>query len=119
MGCLLGGLGGELCGVSQVFRRKVEACFAEITTRPAVCLERQRAATFQPTLTRGNWPACSRTAGRGPRFAAGSAGNAALLKAMLRCSFSVGGQTLTVRQHERHTGLQLTSLLHSAESSNP
>jgi TetR/AcrR family transcriptional repressor of nem operon len=39
MGCLLGGLGQELSGVSEVFRRKVEWCFSEIAGRIAVCLE--------------------------------------------------------------------------------
>jgi TetR/AcrR family transcriptional regulator, transcriptional repressor for nem operon len=39
LGCLLGGLGQELSGVSEVFRRKVEWCFAEIAWRIASCLE--------------------------------------------------------------------------------
>lgn len=39
LGCLLGGLGQELSGVSEVFRRKVEWCFAEIARRIAVCLK--------------------------------------------------------------------------------
>lgn len=39
LGCLLGGLGQELSGVSQVFRRKVEQCFAEIAERIAGCLD--------------------------------------------------------------------------------
>ncbi|HEX9165051.1 MAG TPA: TetR family transcriptional regulator C-terminal domain-containing protein [Gemmatimonadales bacterium] len=42
MGCLLGGLGQELSGVSDVFRRKIEACFTAIATRLAVCLEEAR-----------------------------------------------------------------------------
>lgn len=42
MGCLLGGLGQELSGVSEVFRRKVEWCFSEIAGRIAVCLEDAR-----------------------------------------------------------------------------
>ena len=42
LGCLLGGLGQELSGVSEVFRRKVEQCFAEIARRIAVCLEEAR-----------------------------------------------------------------------------
>lgn len=42
MGCLLGGLGQELSGVSEVFRRKVEGCFAEIARRLAGCLEEAR-----------------------------------------------------------------------------
>lgn len=39
LGCLLGGLGQELSGVSEVFRRKVEQCFTEIARRIAGCLE--------------------------------------------------------------------------------
>ena len=42
MGCLLGGLGQELSGVSEVFRRKIEGCFADIAARLAVCLEEAR-----------------------------------------------------------------------------
>jgi TetR/AcrR family transcriptional repressor of nem operon len=42
LGCLLGGLGQELAGVSEVFRRKVEGCFSEIAKRLAVCLEEAR-----------------------------------------------------------------------------
>jgi TetR/AcrR family transcriptional repressor of nem operon len=42
MGCLLGGLGQELSGVSEVFRRKVDACFSRIAARIAVCLEEAR-----------------------------------------------------------------------------
>ncbi len=42
LGCLLGGLGQELSGVSEAFRRKVEACFSEIAKRISVCLEEAR-----------------------------------------------------------------------------
>jgi len=42
LGCLLGGLGQELSGVSEVFRRKVEECFSAIAKRIAVCLEEAR-----------------------------------------------------------------------------
>lgn len=42
MGCLLGGLGQELSGVSDAFRRKVEACLSEIAARLAACLEEAR-----------------------------------------------------------------------------
>jgi TetR/AcrR family transcriptional regulator, transcriptional repressor for nem operon len=38
LGCLLGGLGQELSGVSENFRRKVEECFAAIAGRIAVTL---------------------------------------------------------------------------------
>jgi len=39
MGCLLGGLGQELSGVSELFRRKIEACFAALAERFAQCLD--------------------------------------------------------------------------------
>lgn len=42
MGCLLGGLGQELSGVSEVFRKKVEGCFSRIAARMAVCIEEAR-----------------------------------------------------------------------------
>jgi len=42
MGCLLGGLGQELSGVSDVFRAKIEWCFAEIGARIAACLDEAR-----------------------------------------------------------------------------
>ncbi|MDX6515700.1 MAG: TetR/AcrR family transcriptional regulator, transcriptional repressor for nem operon [Gaiellaceae bacterium] len=42
MGCLLGGVGQELSGVSEVFRRKIEGCFSEIAERLAACLDEAR-----------------------------------------------------------------------------
>jgi TetR/AcrR family transcriptional regulator, transcriptional repressor for nem operon len=42
MGCLLGGLGQELAGISDVFRRKIEQCFSEIAKRIAVALAEAR-----------------------------------------------------------------------------
>jgi TetR/AcrR family transcriptional repressor of nem operon len=39
LGCLLGGLGQELSGVSDLFRRKVEECFNAIASRIAACLK--------------------------------------------------------------------------------
>jgi TetR/AcrR family transcriptional repressor of nem operon len=42
LGCLLGGLGQELSGANDVFRRKIEKCFSEITDRTADCLEEAR-----------------------------------------------------------------------------
>ena len=39
LGCLLGGLGQELSGVSVVFRRRIEKCFTEIAVRITSCLE--------------------------------------------------------------------------------
>ena len=42
MGCLLGGLGQELSGVSAVFSRRIEECFSAIEQRIAICLEEGR-----------------------------------------------------------------------------
>jgi TetR/AcrR family transcriptional repressor of nem operon len=53
MGCLLGGLGQELSGVSEVFRRKIEGCFAEIVNSLTLCLDEAR--------QRGDIPADSDT----------------------------------------------------------
>lgn len=53
LGCLLGGLGQELSGVSELFRRKVEVCFTEIAKRIAICLDEAR--------NRGDIPADSDT----------------------------------------------------------
>jgi TetR/AcrR family transcriptional repressor of nem operon len=39
LGCLLGGLGQELSGVSEAFRKKIEQCFSEIAKRIAACLQ--------------------------------------------------------------------------------
>jgi TetR/AcrR family transcriptional repressor of nem operon len=44
MGCLLGGLGQELSGVSDKFRRTIERCFSRIAARIAACLEEARQA---------------------------------------------------------------------------
>lgn len=46
MGCLLGGLGQELSGVSPVFvfRQTIETCFSAVASRIAVCLEEARRA---------------------------------------------------------------------------
>ena len=38
LGCLLGGLGQELSGISEAFRRKVEDCFNQIASRLAAAL---------------------------------------------------------------------------------
>ena len=92
MGCLLGGLGQELSGISDVFRRKIETCFSEIAARLAVCLEQAR--------KRGELPAGSDTAGlasllvdcwEGAALRSRLRGNAAPLKAMLDFYFSAAG----------------------------
>jgi len=51
MGCLLGGLGQELAGVSDTFRKKIETCFTGIASRLVVCLKEAR--------QRGDLPATS------------------------------------------------------------
>jgi TetR/AcrR family transcriptional regulator, transcriptional repressor for nem operon len=42
LGCLLGGLGQELSGVSASFQKKVEACFSKIADRFQICLDEAR-----------------------------------------------------------------------------
>lgn len=42
LGCLLGGLGQELSGVSEVFQRKIDWCLSQIANRVAECLEEAR-----------------------------------------------------------------------------
>jgi TetR/AcrR family transcriptional repressor of nem operon len=42
LGCLMGGLGQELSGVSEVFRRKIDWCISSIAERMAKCLTEAR-----------------------------------------------------------------------------
>ena len=49
LGCLMGGLGQELSGVSEVFRRKIEWCFSSIGERLATCLDEARRRGEIPT----------------------------------------------------------------------
>lgn len=42
LGCLLGGLGQELSGVSETFRQKIEECFSAIAGRLSTCFEEAR-----------------------------------------------------------------------------
>lgn len=49
MGCLMGGLGQELSGVSEVFRRKIEWCFSSIAERMARCLDEAQQKGEIPT----------------------------------------------------------------------
>jgi TetR/AcrR family transcriptional regulator, transcriptional repressor for nem operon len=53
LGCLLGGLGQELSGVSDVFRRRIERCFQEIADRIAGCI---REAIRRGDLSRSTDP---------------------------------------------------------------
>jgi TetR/AcrR family transcriptional repressor of nem operon len=43
LGCLMGGLGQELSGVSPVFSAKIEWCLSSIAERLALCLEAAKA----------------------------------------------------------------------------
>jgi TetR/AcrR family transcriptional repressor of nem operon len=51
LGCLMGGLGQELSGVSDAFRQKIEWCFSSIADRIAVCLEQARRDGSIPATT--------------------------------------------------------------------
>jgi len=89
MGCLLGGLGQELSGVSEVFRRKIEACLSEIAARIAVCLEQARKhgdipANFDTPRLASVLVDCWEGAALRSRLR----GNAAPLKAMLDFYFN-------------------------------
>jgi len=50
MGCLMGGLGQELSGISEVFRVKIEWCFSSIADRLAICLEQAKESGEIPAL---------------------------------------------------------------------
>ena len=68
LGCLMGGLGQELSGVSDVFRRKIEWCFSSIAERMATCLEEARQNGEIPAdATCSRWRTFWSTAGRAPR----------------------------------------------------
>lgn len=51
MGCLLGGLGQELSGVNETFRRRIEQCFGTIADRISLCLEEARESGSLPPGT--------------------------------------------------------------------
>jgi TetR/AcrR family transcriptional repressor of nem operon len=94
LGCLLGGLGQELSGANDVFRRRIEKCFTQIAERTAECLEEAR--------QRGDIPASSDTrrmasllvdCWEGAALRSRLRGNASPLTAMLDFYFqsAVGG----------------------------
>jgi TetR/AcrR family transcriptional repressor of nem operon len=51
LGCLLGGLGQELSGANEVFRRRIEQCLSQIAERTGACLEEARRAGELPPKT--------------------------------------------------------------------
>ncbi len=48
LGCLMGGLGQELSGVSDTFRAKIEQCFSSIAERLQPCLDAAKADGLLP-----------------------------------------------------------------------
>ncbi len=51
LGCLMGGLGQELSGTSDVFRQKIEWCFLSISERIAACFEEAKARGDIPSTS--------------------------------------------------------------------
>ena len=49
LGCMLGGLGQELSGVSPIFQEKIEACLSTIAGRIADCMKEAQARGDLPT----------------------------------------------------------------------
>jgi TetR/AcrR family transcriptional repressor of nem operon len=91
LGCLLGGLGQELSGANEVFRRKIEKCFSEIAERTADCLEEARQRVDIPAESdtrRMASPSCKREGS-----AEAAAGNASPFTAY--ALLSVGGTALS------------------------
>ncbi len=72
MGCLLGGLGQELSGVSEVFRRKIEVCLSQMADRMAACLnEALRRGDIRADADVGLMASLLCNCWEVPRFAAG------------------------------------------------
>ena len=102
MGCLLGGLGQELSGVSAVFRRRIEACFTKIAQRLAACLElaRQRgeiASNAQPNHLASLLVDCWEGAALRSRLR----GDPASLEAMLDFYFAAATSPRGAGRHKR------------------
>ena len=56
LGCMLGGLGQELAGVSDVFCHRIDACLAVIGERVGCCLECWEGAALRSRLQRSPEP---------------------------------------------------------------
>ncbi|MGE0360064.1 MAG: TetR family transcriptional regulator C-terminal domain-containing protein [Vicinamibacterales bacterium] len=89
MGCLLGGLGQELSGVNDTFRKRIDGCLAAIAARIARCLEAARErgdlpADADPRKLAGLLVDCWEGAALRSRLR----GSAAPLKAMLDFYFA-------------------------------
>ncbi len=94
LGCLLGGLGQELSGVSEVFRRKIEECFAAIAKRLAVCLEDARTrGDIDAAVHPGRMASLLVDCWEGAALRSRLRGNPAPLTAMLDFYFSSVGRS--------------------------
>ena len=97
LGCMLGGLGQELSGISPVFQKKIEACFGTIAGRIAACMEEAQAnGTLPPAPIRATWRISSSIAGRALPCEAASA---ATRRPSTRCLISISQQSLQRRSH--------------------
>lgn len=89
MGCLLGGLGQELSGVNEAFRKKIEGCFVAIASRIADGLEVARIHGDLPADADPRRLACVLVdCWEGAALRSRLGGGAAPLKAMLDFYFS-------------------------------
>lgn len=56
VGCLMGGLGQELSGVSDVFRAKIDWCFSSIAEKLRLCLDAAKSeGAVSPVKSRRFW----------------------------------------------------------------
>lgn len=89
MGCLLGGLGQELSGVNEAFRKTIDGCFAAITSRIADCLEVARThGDLPPEVDPRRLASVLVDCWEGAALRSRLGGDAAPLKAMLDFCFS-------------------------------
>jgi TetR/AcrR family transcriptional regulator, transcriptional repressor for nem operon len=102
LGCLLGGLGQELSGVSEVFRRKIETCFTEIAGRIAVCLESARKrGDIRPDSNTRRMASLLVDCWEGAALRSRLRGNAAPLTAMLDFYFQSAASTAIPKGRRR------------------
>jgi TetR/AcrR family transcriptional regulator, transcriptional repressor for nem operon len=102
LGCLLGGLGQELSGVSEVFRRKIETCFTEIAGRIAVCLETARKrGDIRPDSNTRRMASLLVDCWEGAALRSRLRGNAAPLTAMLDFYFQSAASTAIPKGRRR------------------
>lgn len=89
LGCLLGGLGQELAGTSDVFRRKIDACFNEVAKQTGRCLaEAREQGDLAPDVDTKRMASLLVDCWEGAALRSRLRGNPAPLKAMLDFYFS-------------------------------